>query len=366
MQTSAWVCNNPQDPFQLESLTIDSPRADEVLVEIGACGICHMDIAGKSVLPVPCVLGHEGAGIVRAIGSRVRNVQPGQRVIMSYGRCGTCGSCLHGEPFHCQLGWDVTFSGHRLDGSHTHFRQDRPVSASFFQQSSFAKHALCPAANLVPVTTDLPDSVLAALPCGVLTGVGIVTRQFALQSHNSLLVLGAGAVGLAAVMAAKRIGVSSIVAVDLHESRLKLAQELGATHTVKASHGPLADSISAICGEGVEFIIDTTGSSKGLEVAIDSLRVGGRLALLNLPAPMEDFSFKPFLWFTKSASLEAVSFGRAIPQELLPEIISWHEAGEFPVEKLIKVYPFEELNRACEDSLAGLTIKPVIQVCRQS
>ena len=83
MQTSAWVCNNPQDPFQLESLTIDSPRADEVLVEIGACGICHMDIAGKSVLPVPCVLGHEGAGIVRAIGSRVRNVQPGQRVIMS-------------------------------------------------------------------------------------------------------------------------------------------------------------------------------------------------------------------------------------------------------------------------------------------
>jgi aryl-alcohol dehydrogenase len=361
-RTQAWVCESSDAEFTLQEVELDSPRADEVLVEVTATGICHADIEGKSVLPLPAVLGHEGVGVVREVGSDVSRVRAGDRVVMSYGYCGHCDPCRTHRPFHCDEGWELTFSGHRLDGSHTVHRGDQALSACFFQQSSFARHALCTERNLVVVDADVPDTLLAALPCGVLTGAGIVTCQFGMSRGSSLGVFGAGAVGLSAVMAAARAGVSPLVAVDVHASRLELARELGASHVINAREGDVCATLREICPRGLAYAIDATANEAGFNNAISCLGTGGRLAVCNLPPPMEEFGFKPFDWFTRCASLEAVSFGNAVAQELIPRMVEWFESGEFSVDRLISVYPFSDINLACADSEAGRSIKPVLDL----
>jgi aryl-alcohol dehydrogenase len=362
LTTTAAVCHQPDEPLRLEQVQLSDLRDDEVLVKITATGVCHMDIEGREMLPAPSIQGHEGVGIVQEVGAAVRSVKPGDRVVMSYAWCGQCHSCEHHQPYHCDESWDVTFSGGRLDGSDTVTQNGKRVSAAFFQQSSFAQHAICSERNLVCVDSTLTDARLAAFPCGILTGAGIVCEQFALQPGNSLAVFGTGAVGLAAIMAAKKLDVSPVIAVDINDERLELASALGATHVINAKEGKVAERIQEFCGRGAGFSIDTTGNAMAFNNAIECLAPGGRMAACILPSPMEEFTFKPFQLFVKSLSLEGVSFGRAVARELVPKLVAWHEAGEFPVERLIREYNFEDINQACQDSLAGIAIKPVLKM----
>ena len=356
----AAILNNPESDFKIDDVTLAELADNEVLVEIKACGICHMDIEAKSFMPMPMVLGHEGAGIVVETGKNVSSVKPGDHVILSYAACGECTQCDDHQPYHCSNSWEVTFSGTRLDGTHTVFRSEEPVNAAFFQQSSFASHAITMERGLVKIDPSVPFEIAAAIPCGFLTGTGVVMTQFKLGGEDSLIVFGVGAVGLGAIMAAKKAGVKRVLAVDIVESRLSLAAQLGASDVIDAGNGDVVELVGKLCPEGVSYILETTGNARVFNDAIDCLEVGGEMAVSILPAPMEEFEFRPFTMFTKAATLSSVSFGRANAHEMLPKMLEWYHDGDFPVDQLIQEYAFEHINEACAAMCSGEVIKPVI------
>jgi aryl-alcohol dehydrogenase len=218
---TAAVLRKPATPFVLETITLDEPREDEVLVRLVATGVCHTDIVVSKVLPTtPAVLGHEGAGIVERVGSRVSKVRPGDHVVLSYVSCGKCKYCLQGKGGYCQSFELANFAGIRPDGSTTMRQGDEIVHGSFFGQSSFATYALATERNVVKVRTDAPLELLGPLGCGIQTGAGAVMNVFAPQAGQSVVVFGTGSVGLSAIMAARAVGCTTIIGVDIRPQRL--------------------------------------------------------------------------------------------------------------------------------------------------
>ncbi|MCS5688242.1 MAG: NAD(P)-dependent alcohol dehydrogenase [Acidimicrobiales bacterium] len=360
-ETQAAIVRSVDGDFVVEDVILADLKPDEALVEIHACGICHMDVEAKGLMALPCVMGHEGAGIVVKVGSDVSSVRPGDRVILGYGFCGQCQPCNHGQPFFCDESWDLTFSGKRLDGGSTAtFRDGQPLTAAFFQQSSFARHAITPARSLVNISDDVPWHIAAALPCGFLTGVGSSKNVLGVESGSTLLVRGVGAVGMGAIVGAKMAGCTTIVASDLQSSRLNLAREFGATTTLNAAVDDFDEWRGQYVPRGFTHILDTTGNKAVFENSIDSLATGGNMAYAILPSPMEEFSFKPFGLFEKCATLTAVSFGSALPAELIPEMLEWWLQGDFPVDRLIATFPFDDINTAVKAGHSGEVIKPVL------
>ena len=203
MKATAAVLYEPDGQFSLEPIELDEVRSDELLVRIKACGICHTDTKAKEMLSLPAVLGHEGAGIVEAVGKNVTRIKPGDRVLISYPWCGACPQCLAQQPFICTELMPICFGGTRLDGSHTIKLDGKPISGAFFQQSSFASHAITLERDVVPISGTTPFEHLAALPCGIQTGAGAILNSLDVQPRSSLLIIGAGTVGLSAVMAGK-------------------------------------------------------------------------------------------------------------------------------------------------------------------
>ena len=360
-KTIAALVSDPAGDFELTDIVLDSLAPDEALVEIHACGVCHMDVEAKELVPLPCVLGHEGAGIVKELGAKVDNVKVGDRVILGYGFCGQCHPCQDHEPYFCDEGWDLTFSGKRLDGTSTMSTTDgAEVSGAFFQQSSFANLAITPARGLVPIDDGVPWSIAAALPCGFLTGAGTSLNVLNVGSDSSLLVRGVGAVGMGAVVAAKMAGCNSIVASDVRQNRLEQAAKFGATHLHNATESDFDAWREKHFPRGFTHALDTTGVKAVFENTISNLATGGEMAYAILPAPMEEFSFKPFELFVKCASLKSVSFGSSVPAELLPKMLEWWSEGQFPIETVIGEFPFERINDAVAAGHSGDVIKPVL------
>ena len=262
MQIQAAVCREKDGAFTLESVELSEPQADEVVVKIVASGMCHTDLAVRDQhipLPLPAVLGHEGAGIVAKVGAGVTKFKAGDHVVLSYGSCGKCGNCLSGRPAYCAQFLPFNVGTCRPDGSCTHQQNGKAMTGAFFYQSSFATYALTHVRNVVKVADDLPLEVLAPLGCGIQTGAGAVFNCLRPQAGSSIAIFGAGAVGLSAVMAAAVAGCAVIIVVDVQEARLALAKELGATVVVNAR---TADSVAAVreaSGGGVDSAVEATG-----------------------------------------------------------------------------------------------------------
>ena len=249
-------------PLRIETLELEGPRDDEVLVRIVATGICHTDIDvcddwDGSATPV--VLGHEGAGVVEDVGKGVKSVERGDHVVLSYQSCGYCQHCREGRPSHCVHFYRLNFGFQRMDGSNALHRSG--VRGHFFGQSSFATHALATERNLVRVPKDLPLEVLAPLGCGMQTGAGTVMNSLQVPKGASIAVFGTGAVGLAAVMAARLAGADPIIGVDIRPARLALALELGATHVIDNHHEDIVARIGEITGSGVDYVLEITGEA---------------------------------------------------------------------------------------------------------
>jgi len=360
MKVTAAVIHKPEARFSLESVELDDLRDDEILVKIEACGICHTDIKARSILPLPAVLGHEGTGIVESIGSSVALIKPGDRVIISYPWCGDCPQCVADKPFICTHGMPICFGGVRLDGSHTMTLNKTPVSAAFFQQSSFASHAITLERDVVRVNDDLAPEMLAALPCGVQTGAGAILNTLDIGAEDSLLVIGAGTVGLSAVMAGKLAGAFPLIVTDFNKERLDLARELGASHIIDAGDNNLIQEVRDIATQGVTSALDTSGSMAVLEMAIECLAQGGRVGIVTAPPADQKFPFNTRGLFSRGASLHGVIQGSARPGEFLPRLLELNRQGQFPYERLIKTYKFEDINTAFDDAVSGRVIKPVL------
>jgi len=348
----AAVLRQPGRPLKIERLQMEGPRADEVLVRLIASGICHMDIDFcEGGFSDAVVLGHEGAGVVERVGKDVKGVKPGDHVVLSCQSCGHCQPCRKGRPADCERFWEANFGFARLDGSNAY---QGGVRGHFFGQSSFATHALATERSLVKLAKSLPLELLAPLGCGLQTGAGTVMNSLAVRAGSSLAVFGAGAVGLAAVMAARIVRARTIIAVDIKPQRLQLARELGATHVVNNRDADVAGSIAAITGGGIDYVVESSGDGELFRLATELLNPRGRAALLtgasgpdNLPGGRKALN---------------VIQGDAVPRQFIPQLIRLYRARRFPFDRLVKFYDFKAINRAIADARNGDTIKPVLRI----
>ena len=359
-KATAAVIREPHGQFSLETIELDDLRRDEILVRVEASGVCHTDAKAQERVPMPAVLGHEGTGVVEEIGTAVTRVKPGDRVIISYPSCGVCPNCVEGRAYICDHAFPLSFAGTRMDGSKTITLNGEAISSAFFQQSSFATHSITLERDIVPVKEEISPEMLAAIPCGVLTGAGAVLNNFKAGPKDSLVVFGAGAVGLSAVMAGHLAGVSPLIAVDIIEERLNLALELGATHVLDAKQGSLSDRIRDIAPRGVDFSFETSSNEQAFIAAIDCLSMGGRCGFVTNPNLGEKSPFSPQLILSRAATIGFIVLGSGMTNTFLPKLIEWNRQGRFPYDRLIRTYNFSDINKAFKDSHDGVAIKPVL------
>jgi aryl-alcohol dehydrogenase len=364
MKVQAAVARIAGGDFTLEQLSLSDMRADEVLVRIVATGLCHTDIVVRDQLlptPLPAVLGHEGAGVVEAIGADVTSVAPGDPVVIGFAACRACPQCVAGHPAYCRDFAALNFGGCRPDGSTCLHDGDTPVSSHFFGQSSFASHAIVAARNLVKVSADAPLDLLGPLGCGIMTGAGAVMKALKLQPDESILITGGGPVGLSAVMAAKASGASAIIVADPLAGRRTMALELGATHVIDVMEGDTAQQLRAILPQGVDCVLDTSGAVPAIESGVAALAPLGRLAIVGVTKALDAaISLNILHLLSLGISVCGVTEGNADPQTFLPELIALNAQGLFPFEKLITRYRLADINQAISDQHEGRCVKAVL------
>jgi aryl-alcohol dehydrogenase len=363
-KTVAAVVDHLNAPFVLEEVELDEPRADEVLVRMVATGLCHTDLSARAGIvpfPLPGVLGHEGAGVVESVGAGVQRVARGDHVLASFSSCGRCSECRAGHPSLCESFHPLNLSaGTRSDGTHTIHRGAEPLSGHFFGQSSLARHAIMDERCLVKVPPDAPLQVLAPLGCGIQTGAGAVLNVLRPEPGCTLAVFGIGAVGCAAVMAAALSGAARIIAIDVVPARLQLARELGAAETIDASAAdPVAALMELSGGRGVEYSIEASGNATVLAQAMGILAPRGTCAILGTFGPGVTVPLRAD-YMLDGRRVIGVSEGGSDPATFIPALVRLHQLGKLPLEKLIRHYPFEQIEQAAADARSGKTIKPVL------
>ncbi len=361
----AAVVREKGGPFIIEQLRLDEPRADEVLVRVVAAGMCHTDMVVRDQVypvPQPIVLGHEGAGVVEKVGAGVIKVQPGDHVVLTFMSCGRCRMCQQGRPANCINFNAHNFSGARADGTGSLRDEHGPIHDHFFGQSSFGTFAVANERNVVKVPKQAPLELLGPLGCGIQTGAGAVMNALKVGHGASFAAFGAGAVGLSAVMAARAVGATTVIAVDVVPSRLGLAKEVGATHTVNAKEQNPVDAIKAITDGGVQFSLETTALPEVVRQAVDALAVRGTCGIVGAAPPGTEIKIDVTEFMQMAKTVYGIIEGDSVPDIFIPQLLDLFLQGRFPFDKLIKIYPFEQINEAARDSERGLTVKPIIRI----
>ena len=369
MRVTAAVVDELHGPFRIEELELDEPGPGEALVKVTATGICHTDVItrdGDLPMPFPAVLGHEGAGEVVAVGDGVTAVRPGDHVVLGWPSCGACRNCRDGEPRYCARLGEAVCGGSRLLGpraGETALRRadGSRVHSHFFGQSSFATHALTWAESLVVVPKDAPLDLLGPLACGIATGAGAVFNTLKPGPGTSLVVYGVGAVGLSAIMAARLSPATTIIAVDRHASRLALASEFGATHTLGADEGDPVAEVRRICGGPADFALECTGVIPVVRQAVDSVGMLGTCVLIGGAPAGAEFTLDHLstLWGKRVVGTLGGS-GRS--ETLIGTLVDLHRQGRFPFDRLVRRYDLADIDEALEAAGRGDVIKPVLRM----
>ena len=363
MQVTAAVVREASGPFELESLELCDPRADEVLVRIVGAGICHTDLICRDQeypVPLPIVLGHEGSGVVEAVGSDVAGLAPGDHVVLSFNSCGNCGNCGRGLLTRCDHLFERNFSGARPDGSNALGSETSSINGHFFSQSSFSTYAIANVRNAIKVDDAAPLELLGPLGCGIQTGAGAVMNTLHPRAGSSIAIFGCGSVGLSAVMAAKAVGCGTIIAVEPNSARRELAKQLGATHSIDPETENPTEKIGQLCGGGAEYSVECTGNPNVFRQAVDCLSVSGTCALVGAAAMGTEVRL----------DMNSIMFGRtvvgviegdSIPDQFIPKLVDLFQQGRFPIDQLITFYPLADIQSAVTDMENGKVIKPVLR-----
>jgi aryl-alcohol dehydrogenase len=366
MRVTAAVTETKGAPFALQELELGPLRPDEVRVQVAASGICHTDLICRDQwypVPLPAVLGHEGAGVVEEVGSAVTTLVPGDRVSMSFHSCGRCSTCATGRPSYCHQFFEHNFAAARPeDGSSALSRDGRLVHAHFFAQSSFATHAVANERSVVKLESSIPLDVVAPFGCGIQTGAGAILNVLRPPAGSSLAVFGAGGVGLAAVLAAVLSGCTTIVAVDVKPARLELARELGATHVVDAGAQDAVDAIHRITRTGADYSLEATGSPKVFRQALECTGPTGVCGLVGAPAFGTEATFDVNSILVAGRTIRGIVEGDSVPSVFLPRLVALWEQGRFPVERFMRHYDFDQVEQAAHDAERGDVVKPVLRM----
>jgi aryl-alcohol dehydrogenase len=370
MQIQAAVLEKPDGTLlrrriRVETVELDGPCPDEVLVQVTSCGVCGTDrgcIHGLEPYPTPGVLGHEGAGVVEEVGREVTRVKPGDRVVMGFPFCGVCRNCRRGQPRYCEQGNKLMFGGYRLDGSSPLSRPSgEKLAGRFFQQSSWATHAIAQERQLAKVPEGIPHDLMGPLGCSLSTGAGTVLNELRPMPGASLAIFGAGAVGLAAVMAARLTGLTTIIAVDKAKHRLALARDLGAIHTLPAD-GRVVEAIRDLTGGGVDYAIESTNGANLVGEACAALGLLGVCAMVGGAKPTAQISLNHPDMLLHGKRLMGIMGGGGQTPDFQLALMRLQAEGRFPFEKLVRWYDFADINRAIDDSDAGEIVKPMLRM----
>jgi Zn-dependent alcohol dehydrogenase len=366
MRTTAAVTEKRGADFAVQDVEIDDPRPGEVRVEMAACGVCHTDAIardGDLPFPSPGVLGHEGVGRVDAVGDGVTAVSVGDSVLLGWPWCGTCRHCLAGQPRYCLSLGPLLVGGGRPDGTTSLARLDgEPLHSHFFGQSSFARHSIVAERAVVRVETSVPLDAVGVLACGIATGAGAVLNAVRLEPGSSLVVFGAGAVGLAAIMAARLTPSTSIIAVEPNARRRELATRYGATDVIDPrDNNDVVGTIREICGGSADVALDCTGIIPVVRQAIDSVGMLGTAVLIG-GAPSGAELTADHLTTLWGKRIIGTLGGESQTGRLVPALLDLHTQGRFPFTDLIEYFPIDQLNEAVAASHRGDVIKPVLRL----
>lgn len=361
----AAVLSEPKSKFTVQTIELEEPRADEILVKIVATGICHTDIAVANQdmsFPIPGILGHEGAGIVEKIGANVKKVAVGDHVVLAPGSCGVCEECISGHPSYCKE-FAMNLRGTRADGSTPYTDNHKKLHGFFFNQSSFATYSLTNESSVIKVPKEVDLALLGPLGCGIQTGAGTVLNVAKPQVGDSIAVTGIGPVGLAAIMAAKVVGCTTIIAIDINEERLTVAKELGATHTINSKEiTAVAQYIREnLVPNGLHHAVDTTAINSVMNELVKAMKKNGTVYTLGVMRAGGKLEID-YLPFSMGVSIKSVIEGDSIPDLFIPKLIQLYVDGLFPFDKMIKFYELEQINQAVADSEKGITLKPIIRM----
>ena len=361
MKIKAVLISEKDQPNEITEIQLDPPKRNEVLVKIAACGVCHTDeVARAQIIPVPlpAVFGHEGCGIVEEVGAGVENFKKGDRVGFSYGYCGTCENCSTGKPYGCEENRHLNFGGTYLDGTKRLHDNGKDVSV-FFGQSAFASHAVVNVNNLIHVPDGIDLKLVGPLGCGIQTGAGAVLNYIKPGAASSIIITGCGSVGLSAVMASKIAGCTTILACDVIESRLELAKELGATHTINAKKVEnVAEEVKKITRIGTNYAIDCTGNGNCVRQSLNCTRSLGLCVVLGATQELTIHVENELMGTGKT--LAGIVEGCSIPQIFIPKLLEYYQKGMFPFDRLISLYKFSDITQAVEDMHSGKVIKAVL------
>ena len=351
-------------PLKIRQVELDPPGVGEVLIRIHAAGLCHSDlsvITGDRPRPVPMVLGHESAGEVVECGPGVTDLLPGDRVVLVFmPSCGCCNPCMEGRPALCEPGAASNGAGTLLSGARRLHINSIPIN-HHVGVSGFADHAVVSRRSCVKLEADLSHAEAALFGCAVLTGVGAVINTARVQAGTTTAILGLGGVGFSALLAAVASGAREVVALDMNESKLLLARELGATVTINASDPDAAEQIRAVTKGGVDYAFEMAGAITAMELAWKITRRGGQTITAGLPHPDKRFAFSPVQMVSEERILRGSYIGSAVPSRDIPRYVDMYQRGKLPVNRLMgETLALQDINRGFDRMASGVALRDVV------
>jgi len=343
----------------VEDIELRAPSAGEVRVRVAATGVCHSDLSvqqGVMPLPLPCVLGHEGAGVVEEVGDGVTSVRPGDHVILSpMAPCRTCFFCLRGRPELCEQGVSYAFAGPYAHAGETGLYPG-------LGPATFGEQTILPEAAVVPIDPTFPFELAALIGCGVVTGVGSVVNSARVEAGATVAVIGCGGVGLAAIQGARMSGAAQIIAVDRAASKFALARDCGATDTVDASAGdPVAAVRDLTGGRGVDHALEVVGLGTTIEQAYQMARRAGTVTIVGAGRFDDPVSFFAMPLMVDAKTMRGVVYGATDPARDFPRMVEWQQRGLLDLERLVTRHiTLDEIDDAFADMVAGEGARAVV------
>jgi len=364
LNTRAAVLYQPHSPFIVEELTLNEPRKGEVRVKIAASGVCHSDyhlVTGATKHPMPVVIGHEGAGIVEAVGEGVTRAQMGDHVVLSWTPdCGHCFYCLHDKPNLCETFTEPIWAGVMLDGTTRLYKNGNPVY-HWCGLATFADYAVVPEESCVVIRRDVPLQVAALVGCSVATGVGAVMYTSPVRPGESVVVFGCGGIGLSIIQGAAMAGASSIIGVDTNPAKLPLARAFGATDALLASDHSISEIYERTSGRGADHVFEAVGVPAVQERALDAVRPGGTLALVGLSAMGTGTNLPGAVITRQEKTIKGSYYGSVNPRRDFPLLIDLYVSGRLDLDRLVtQTYTLDQVNEAYDAMLNGSVARGVV------
>ncbi len=351
-------------PLSIEEIDLAPPGPGEILVRIGAAGLCHSDLSvinGHRPRPMPMALGHEASGIVEELGEGVTDLERGDHVVLVFvPSCGHCEPCAEGRPALCEPGAAANGAGTLLSGSRRLSRNGQPIH-HHLGCSVFAEYATVSRRSVVKIDRELPLDEAALFGCAVLTGVGAVVNTAQVRAGSTVAIVGLGGVGLASLLGANAAGARQIVAVDLSDAKLELALAMGATHAFNAANPNCKDEIRQATGGGVAFSFEFAGSLRALELAYGITRRGGMTVTAGLPPPSATFPLPAVNLVAEERTVKGSYIGTCVPSRDIPRYIDLYRQGKLAVNRLMSgTLKLEDINRGFDLLNEGKAVRQVV------